>query len=193
MGTFWPGTRFEVVKGMKRAILLTVLISQAAFAKVTATNTTPIQIPQAPSNGWTQEDVSSVIPTDMSSSNDTAYVATRIGDKAVQAWFKSPTVKNSQIGRTADTVQENLKTEVSVGGQDPTKTAHKFTFQVLALQAISQLRYSGWLNAALDFDARAHETRLELTEKLWSNKDLVFSHTAKADQGLSAVGLRWNW
>ncbi len=178
---------------MKLIILLTVLSTQAAFAKVTAQNTSPVQIPQAPSSAWTQEDVSKVIPTDMKGSDDAGYVATRIGDQAFQSWFNSPSVRNSSIGRTANTVQESLKTEVSLKGNDETAVEHKFTFQVLALQAISQLRYSGWLNAALDFDARAHQTKLEVSEKLWNNKDLVFSHTASADQGMSAVGLRWNW
>lgn len=192
VGSIWLGTPFEGDKGMKLILFLTVLSTQAAFAKVTVQNTLPIQIPQAPSNAWTKEDVSKVIPTDMHDSEDAAFVATRIGDRAVQAWFNSPTGKGSAVGRTATTVQENLKTEVAVKSEEGA-VEHKFTFQVLALQAISQIRYSGWLNAALDFDARARETKLELTEKLWTNKDFVISHTARADQGLSAVGLRWNW
>ena len=192
MGTICLGTAFEGNKGMKLMIFLSILSSQVAFAKVTADNTSPVQMPQAPSNAWTQEDVSKVIPTDIKSSEDAGFVATRIGDHAFQAWYNSPTGKNSTLGRTASTVQENLKTEVALKGEEGA-VEHKFTFQVLALQAISQLRYSGWLNAALDFDARAHETKLEVTEKLWTNKDFVISHTASADRGLSAVGLRWNW
>ncbi len=184
---------FEENKGMKLIILFTLLTSQIALAKVNVKNTYPILIPKASSNGWTQEDIGKVIPTDLQNSNDAGFVATRIGDHAFQAWFKSDAVKNSPVGRTAETVQETLKTEVAIKSDDKDAVEHKFSFQVLALQAISKIKYSGWLNAAVDYDGRSNEAKLEISEKLWNDKDFIISHTAKAEQGLSAVGLRWNW
>src|SRR5690606_29365503 len=114
--------------------------SQVALAQVDLATTQPIHVPEVKSTAWTQEDVSKVIPTDISVSSDSGYVATRIGDHAIQNWLNSPEIRNSKLGRTADMVQETMKTEMTVAGDDVDETQHKFTFQVLALQAISQLK-----------------------------------------------------
>ncbi len=179
---------------MKLLTLLTVLISQVALAKVNVANTRPVQLPiAAASNAWTYSDVQQIIPTGMSGSNDAGYVASQIGDHAFQSFWNSPRMKNSSVGRTANKVQESMKTEMVVKSDDKNSVDHKITFQVLALQAISKLQYTGWINAEVNFDARAQQTNVELTEKVFKDKDFVISHSATTTQDLSSVGLRWNW
>jgi prophage DNA circulation protein len=178
---------------MKLLILLTLLTSQAALARVDVKETTRVEIPTAPSTAWTADDVSKVIPTDMKSSSDAGFIATKIGDRAAQAWLSSASAKDSSLVRTANKVQNSMKSEISVKGQQTNSVEHKFTFQFLAFQAVTQLRYTGWLNAAIDFNARANETKFEITQKMFTNKDFVVSHIANSEQGLSSIGLRWNW
>lgn len=188
--------KLNIDNGMKLLIVFTVLIFQAAQAEVALNTTQPIQLPQAPAANWTQADIGKVIPTDMQDSNDQNAVANRIGDHAIQNWLNSPVMRNSSVGRTAHQVQDAMKTEVVVqGGSSSGKASidHKFSFQVLALQASSRLKYTGWLNAQVNFDSRARETIFEVTEKVWDDKDFVISHTANQVQDLSSVGLRWSW
>lgn len=179
---------------MKLLFFIAILSSQAALAKVSVKNTRPVHLPTAPSNAWTSEDVGKIIPTDMGNSTDAGHVALKIGDRTLQSVLNSPNIKNSSVGRTATKVQDTMKTEMIVkSGSNKSAVDHKFSFQVLALQAISKFNYSGWLNAELNFDARAQQTNFEISEKVWNDKDFVISHSANHRQDLSSVGLRWNW
>jgi hypothetical protein len=179
---------------MKLFVLIAVLSSQAAMARVTLKNTRPVPLPQVETNAWTSADVGRVIPTDLAATSDGGEVALKIGDHALKNLLNSPAIKNSTVGRTATKVQDNLKTEMVVSsGAGKKAVDHKFTFQVLALQAVSRVQYKGWVNAEVNYNARAKESNVELTEKVWDNKEFVISHATSNVQDLSSVGLRWNW
>ncbi len=154
-------------------------------------------------NEYKAEDYAKFLPRNLENSGNEAYVANRFGDLALQNIFNSPQVRNSSFGQTATKVEKAMKTEVSINGaKNKAKGAaassdpgieHKISFQVLALQAQTKLEYKGWTNATLKHDARASETGVEISEKVWHNKDLVLSHTKNNIEDKSAVGVRWNW
>ncbi len=86
-----------------------------------------------------------------------------------------------------------MKAEVSVGSAKSNETQHKFGFNVQAVQASTELKYSGWMQAVVKYSARDRATVFEVNEKVLNNKDLFLNHTANSDEGKSNVGLRWNW
>ncbi len=150
------------------------------------------------------EDYAKFLPRNLENSQNEAYVANRFADLALQNIFNSPQVRNSSFGQTATKVEKAMKTEVSINGAPKNKTngaaassnpgiEHKISLQVLALQAQTKLEYKGWTNATLKHDARAKETGVEISEKVWRNKDLVLSHTKTDIEDKSSVGVRWNW
>lgn len=175
---------------MKLLALIAILISSPAYAKVSVGDTRPVPFLEAQSNAWTAADISKIIPTDLDETKDDE-VAAKVGDHAFQSWINSPLGQSSTVGRTARKVDNALKTEMVVSGAD--KIDHKFTFQVLAFQSISRVKYKGWLNAEVNFDARSRKGSFEITEKIWHNKKFVISHSANNEEDLSSVGLRWNW
>jgi hypothetical protein len=139
----------------------------------------------------TSDDVSKIIPTDMQATGDSGAVANRIADRGLNYWFNSPAMKESTLGRVAQETQEKLHTDVIVEGGGAEKIQHKFSFRVEAFQALAKFEYTGWLKAAIDYDARASQTNILFSEKVFSNKELTLTHKTK--EALSMVGLGWNF
>ena len=169
------------------------LCSSLAAAKVDVKKTVPMVIPtQQYANVVTSKDVEAVIPLDLQASDNAGYVANKVGDHALQNWLKNSEMSRSSVVRAAARVENAMKTEVALPSSDPQGTQHKFSFQFLALQAVTKLEYKGWLNGAVKHDSREGKTSAEVVEKMW-DKDVVLSHTASSHEDVSAVGLRWNW
>lgn len=180
---------------IKTAIVtLTFLtITQAASAKLTVDNTQPLSVPMAQDDDKiTQKDVEKIIPTDLQQTNDLNMVASRIADRSIQAWFNSAQVQGSVLGQTATSVQKKMTTDITVKSDEPHAVEHKFSMQVLALQAMARVQYTGWLNAVFNYDAKAAQSMVEFSEKVF-NKDLFVNHTSSTKGDVSSVGIKWGW
>lgn len=175
-------------------VALTILVtSQAVQAKLDRASTAPLVIPMADSNEkLTAQDVEKIIPTDLQATDDMSKVATRIADHTLQTWFNSAAVKGSVFGRTATTVQQKMATDVTVKSDEPQAVEHKFSMQLLALQAMAKVQYTGWLNAVFNYDAKAAESMVEFSEKVF-NKDLFVNHISSPREDVSTVGIKWGW
>lgn len=141
----------------------------------------------------TSADVAKIVPLDLRQGDDESTVLTRIADRSISMWFNSAAVKATTLGRIAETAQEKLKTDVIVPASSPKGVSHKFSFKVEALQALAKLEYTGWLKAAINYDAKTSNTDILLKDRIFSNKELIVSHKASKEQGLSMVGLAWSW
>ncbi len=108
------------------------------------------------------------LPTGASEST----VMTRIADKGFNLWFNSSAMKATTLGRMAETAQEKLKTDVVVPASSPKGVSHKFSFRVEAFQALAKMEYTGWLKAAVNYDAKASATRHFPKEKSFITKIL---------------------
>ena len=86
-----------------------------------------------------------------------------------------------------------MQAEVNLGSTGAEKTEHKFSFKVLAAQALAKIEYIGWVKAALKYDAKSANAQAELMENLSNNKDLVISHSVGNSESKSQLSLRWNW
>lgn len=176
---------------------LTILAaSQVAMAKLTVANTQPIAVPmenEQQAEKITQKDVEKIIPTDIPQTSDMTVVAAKIADRSVQTWFNSAQVQASALGKTATTVQKTMSADITVKSDEPQAVQHKFSMQILALQAMAKLQYTGWLNAVFNYDAKAAESMVEFSDKIF-NKDLFVNHTSSSAKGdVSTVGIKWGW
>ncbi len=120
-------------------------------------------------------------------------VFSKIADNSLSLIWESSNLKKTVVGQAAEKVEKNLKTEMSFTDSSANKTQHKFSFKVLALQALAKLEYKGWLNAAINYDAKASKTEAEVSEKIFSRQDIVISHAMTPDESKSQVALRWSW
>lgn len=175
-------------------VTLTILAaSQVVQAKLTVANTQPLSVPMAQDEEViTQKDVEKIIPTDMKQSNDLNMVAARIADRSLQVWFNSAQVQDSVLGQTATSVQKQMSTDITVKSDEPQAVEHKFSVQLLALQAMAKLQYTGWLNAVFNYDAKAAASMVEFSDKIF-NKDLFVNHTTSSKGDVSTVGIKWGW
>jgi hypothetical protein len=186
--------KWEVCMKTTLAAFIIIAVFQTAQAKLDISNTQPMNLPnRAPaSEEITAKDVEKVIPTDIKEHQDMNAVAARIADRSLQSWMNSPAVKGSALGQTADTVQKNMATEVTVKSDEPEAVEHKVTMQLLALQAAAKVQYSGWMNAVFNYDARAAQSMIEFSEKVF-NKDLFVNHTSSSKEDVSSIGIKWGW
>lgn len=175
-------------------LMIAGFFSSPCGAKVDLRTTEPLEIPQDEvTPRITQEDVARIIPTDIRQGESTGSVMSRIADRSFNLWFNSAVVKNSALGRVVEQTQEKLKTDVIVPSEKPDGVAHKFSFRFEAFQALAKLEYTGWLKAAVNYDAKVSETDIQFKDKVLKNKDLIVSHKANKEQGLSMIGLAWSW
>lgn len=174
-------------------IAAALAISPAAWATLDVNSTRPLVVPVtvAPST-ITEKDVESIIPTDIQPTTNPNSVATRIADRSLQAWLNSPAVKASALGQTADNMQHKMAANITLQSDEPEAVAHKFTMQVMALQAMARVQYSGWVNAVFNYDARAAQSVIELSEKVF-DKNLFVNHTSNSREDVSSVGIKWGW
>lgn len=163
------------------------------WAKVDLASTKPMVIPvDNVTPRITSDDVAKVVPLDRSIS-DAATMMTRIADRSFNLWFNSDAVQESLLGRVVQETQETLKTDVVVPAADHNSISHKFSLRVECFQALAKLEYTGWLNAAINYSARDAATNIEVKEKVFANKNLILSHRGSSKEGLSMVGLAWQW
>lgn len=178
-------------------MLATFFTVNPGWAKVRLSRTVPVKM-QIPREKGQWQNLNLIVPSDIGSMDaadrrDVGVVASKFGDKAIQNWANSPEFRNSSVGRTATTVEKNLKTEVSVPSKSKKGVDHKVSFQVLALQTTAKMEYKGWTNASVNYDAGKRASKVEVSEKFLRNKDVTLSHTASTKEDVSAVGVRWNW
>lgn len=173
--------------------LIVLGFANTCLAKVDIASTKPMIIPvDNVTPKITTDDVAKVIPLDKSI-RDTGTMMTRIADRSFNLWFNSETVQESLLGRVVQETQETLKTDLVVPAETKQGVSHKFSFRVECFQALAKLEYTGWLKAAVNYNARDAETNVEFKEKVFVNKDLIISHKGNNKQGLSMVGLAWQW
>ena len=141
----------------------------------------------------TSADVAKVVPLDLHQGDPESKVFTRIADKGVSLWINSAIMNDTSVGRFAKSTQEKLKADVILPAKNLNGTSHKFTFKVEAFQALAKMEYSGWWKAAFNYDLKAATSDISVRDRVFENKDLIFSHKTTKEQALSMVGLAWTW
>ena len=182
---------------MKKTLVVFIImaISQATFAKLDIKSTKPLTIPLKNDldQKITSKDVEKIVPLDIPAGSDMNTVASKIADKGIQSWFNSAQVQASVHGQTANKVQKKMATDITVkASEQPNAVEHKVSMQLMALQTMARLQYSGLLNAVVNYDVRAAQSMVELSDKVF-NKDLFVNHSSSSKEDVSSVGVRWGW
>ncbi|OFZ28793.1 MAG: hypothetical protein A2622_06845 [Bdellovibrionales bacterium RIFCSPHIGHO2_01_FULL_40_29] len=131
-------------------------------------------------------------PKAVSGEESANSVISKMADNTLSLWWDTTPLRNSAVGKAAEKVEKNLKAEVAFKNKD-SKTDHRISFKVLAMQALAKIEYKGWVNAAVNYDARAATTEAEVSEQISQKQDLVISHAITRTENKSQVAWRWNW
>ncbi len=138
-------------------------------------------------------DFSLILPSSLSPVSDSGQVAAQVLDHSVSSFFKQDSIRNTAFGRAAVTVEEKMKAEVALGGDEPESTQHNIKFQMKASQTRASMEYRGLTNADLSYSVAARSTDLEIFEPLSEDSKLVFSHSNRPDEKRDMLSLRLNW
>ncbi len=171
-----------------------LIVSLGAHAGVDLKSTQRIEVPtDTVTPKITSEDVAKVVPLDLQQGESESRVFSRIADRGVSLWINSSILNDTSVGRLAKSTQEKLKTDIILPAKEPEGISHKFTLKVEAFQALARMHYSGWLKADFNYDLKSSTADFLVHEKIFVNKDLIFSHRTSREQALSSVALAWSW
>jgi len=150
-------------------------------------------------NKITAEDVREVIPTTIRPTNDAGEVGTQIVDYSVNNFLNSPMVRNTSLGKTATKVEKTMQADVALGTPTVDENGkpgiqHKLNFAMQPAQALAQVKYSGFLNANLNYRVNNQELNVEMKRRLdHATEVIVQAATSPAMGSLSRLSLRWDW
>ena len=168
-----------------------VLACQPAWSQVHLKKTQNLVMPADVSNPFMSAETSQKIqPLTVSSGASATVIASQIADNSFSLWWDTSPIRNTGVGRAAEKIEKSLKSEVAY---KVNRVEHKISFKVLAMQALAKLEYKGWVNAAINYDARAAKTEAEVSEKISAVQDVVISHAFTPAGNKSQVAWRWNW
>lgn len=145
--------------------------------------------PRAPAT--VEEFSHKIAPKNTQSSGSASAILNEVADNTVAVIWDESAFKRTSVGQFAKSVEDKMNVEG--GFQDTNQISHAFSFKVLAMQTLARLEYKGWINAAVNYNARAATTEAEIVDQISMNQDLVLSHALNAQESKSQVSLRWNW
>ncbi len=128
-----------------------------------------------------------IIPADLQPTQSEAAVFNRFADRGVQIILSSEQMKATPLGRTADTVQNTLKTDFEA---ESAEIKHHFSFQILALQSAAQFKYSGWLDAIANIDLGGQRSELEFSNQLSRLRTIFLNYNTNPDYSSTLAGMR---
>lgn len=139
-------------------------------------------------------DYSVVIPGNLSPVRDAGGVSSQIIDHTLTSFFKQGPIKNTFVGRAAETVEKKMKAEVDIGGSEPDSIQHNIKFQVKASETKASMEYRGITNAALSYVIASRKTNLEISESLGGGRsNIVYTHSDEPNDRRDVLSLRLHW
>ena len=138
-------------------------------------------------------DYGMIIPSKLSPVRDMGGISSQLLDHSVTAFFNNGIIKNSFVGRTAQTVEQKMKAEVAIGGEEPDSIQHNIKFQVKASETKAVMEYRGLTNADLSYSVGGRKTNLEIYEKISDQSKLVYTHSDEPTDRRDTLSLRMHW
>lgn len=141
----------------------------------------------------TSEDVAKVIPTNIEQGSTSTVVGRKVLDYSVNNILNSPRVKNSTVGRTADSVQKAMQTEVSFGNKKKGSIEHKINLQMQAFEQVAYMHYTGFADANVRYYLIPRNTTVEVVKSVASNTSLVYDYLSNEAEARNTISMRWIW
>ncbi|MBC7467487.1 MAG: hypothetical protein H7256_15970 [Bdellovibrio sp.] len=141
----------------------------------------------------TSETSQRILPKALQQNESAGSVISKMADNSFGVWWESTPVRHTAVGQAADKAEKNLKAEVNFKDNSESKTEHRIVFKVLAMQALAKIEYKGWVQAAVNYDAKASKAEAEVSEKIFQRQDIVLSHAVTPSENKSQVSWRFDW
>lgn len=114
-----------------------------------------------------------------------------VADRYANYWWNQSDAKNSSFGQKIEFVESGMQKQLVYGSIG--QVAHKFDFSFTTFSTVAKLDYEGFFKASVSYQARDSSSQVEMSEKIWNEKNIVLSHSTSSFEQRSAVNLRWSW
>jgi hypothetical protein len=167
-------------------------LANMACARVNVTKTKKLVLPdkvgdQPMSDLLTFE----VLPQQIAADETSQSFFSKVADNSLNLYWRNSPLRHSAAGKAVEKAEKKLNVEAVY--QDSHQISHRFNFKVLAVQALAKIQYTGWVNAALNYDLKDARAAAEVSEPLSDKNDLVLTHEVSNTEQKSAVSLQWKW
>jgi hypothetical protein len=168
------------------------LVGSFASAKVNVRKTKRLTLPEkTEAKSLTDLLTVDILPASLAENATSDSLLAKVADNSLALYWRNSPLRYSATGKAIETAEKKLNVQATY--RDQNHVDHKFNFKVLALQALAKIQYTGWVNAALNYDLKAARAAAEVIEPLSDKKDLVLSHEVGSGEQKSAVSLKWKW
>ena len=173
--------------------MLSVLsLGSLASAKVNIEHTKRLVLPaKVGAESLTESFGTEILPSSLAAGETSQTFLSKVADNSLNLYWKHSPLRYTTAGKAVETAEKKLNVEATY--KDTNNVDHRINFKVLAMQALAKIQYTGWVNAALNYDLKDARAAAEVSEALSEKSDIVLSHEiTKLDQK-SGVSLQWKW
>lgn len=169
-------------------ILTVLIIENRCFAHFDLEGYQIVEIPvDNVTEKLTYEDVKKVLPYGELKSmqgNDSALKL--VADRSLRFWMENSELKNNQLIRKANEVNQSMRAEVKVA-------QHQLTMQYEPFQSVAQFKYRGWLNADLNYYSRESIGDVKIIQNIADSTQIMLQKILSASESKSMIQLGWNF
>lgn len=167
-------------------------LGSLASAKVNVQHTKRLVLPaKVGSDSLADVLTTDILPNKLAADETSSSFLTKVADNSISHYWKHSPLRHSPAGKAVESAEKKLNVEASYKDED--NIDHRFNFKVMAMQALAKIQYTGWVNAALNYDLKDARAAAEVSEALSDKNDLVLSHEISNAEQKSAVSLSWKW
>ncbi len=136
---------------------------QFTYARVDYDKTQPLILPVEMQSVQLNETVSAIIPaSDMSGCSQSQFT-NRILDNSLRYIWRTSPLRYSTVGQVADKVEKTVQVQKVIAATNENKVEHRFSFDLQGIQALAQLKYSGWIKAAVQYNLNTESAFAEVS------------------------------
>ena len=180
------------VKNAVRSFLCMIFGPIYAVAGIELATTVRFDFPkQELDKKYSYQEMCSWLPDNINRQKDSTTGVTQFADKSLQLWWNSPEVQSAPVARTTDRAEKKLRADVTV--RDENKRDHRISLKVGAVQGLASLKYSGYTNLEVRYEARIQKAAVEVSEKIGLNKKLIFGQYLTPLEAITSAALRWQF
>ena len=193
------GPGLEDINGMVVRFVLTVFtmfsilgLGLNASAEVNIAETKRLELPdKVGAESLTEAFGTEVLPSSLASGETSQTFLTKVADNSINLYWKHSPLRYTTAGKAVETAEKKLNVEATY--KDNNNVDHRINFKVLAMQALAKIQYTGWVNAALNYDLKAARAAAEVSEALSDKTSIVLSHEVSKIDHKSGLSLNWKW
>lgn len=141
-------------------------------------------------NEFDTKTINSMIPSDLTPSNEATKVFNKIADKSINTILGSERFKQSSFGRMSEQVKDKSSAQVKFKSSLLSPVEHQFKAELDPFQGQTKLMYTGFF--AADFIYKTEEYKINIQESIF-NKKLYYENQLSKNIRTNVVGIKWDW